>query len=104
MAKNNAKLKSKARKRSGARATAGSQNQPGAPVPRVRTRSAGSAGLTKKPGAAGSHGSETGAESKVRSTPRARRAPVSFPIVGVGASAGGLDAFKQLLEELPADT
>lgn len=26
------------------------------------------------------------------------------PIVGVGASAGGLDAFRQLLEALPADT
>jgi two-component system CheB/CheR fusion protein len=33
-------------------------------------------------------------------------APAShaFPIVGVGASAGGLDAFTQLLKELPADT
>jgi len=28
----------------------------------------------------------------------------SFPIVGVGASAGGLEAFTQLLEHLPADT
>jgi chemotaxis methyl-accepting protein methylase/signal transduction histidine kinase/chemotaxis response regulator CheB len=27
-----------------------------------------------------------------------------FPIVGVGASAGGLDAFTQLLKRLPADT
>lgn len=27
-----------------------------------------------------------------------------FPIVGVGASAGGLDAFTQLLKSLPADT
>jgi two-component system, chemotaxis family, CheB/CheR fusion protein len=27
-----------------------------------------------------------------------------FPIVGVGASAGGLDAFKQLLQALPDDT
>src|SRR4029078_3981447 len=37
-----------------------------------------------------------------------RRAPIpglaSFPIVGVGASAGGLDAFTQLLKHLPADT
>ncbi len=29
---------------------------------------------------------------------------VSFPVVGVGASAGGLDAFTQLLSALPADT
>ena len=27
-----------------------------------------------------------------------------FPIVGVGASAGGLEAFTQLLKQLPADT
>src|SRR5712692_6840 len=28
----------------------------------------------------------------------------TFPIVGIGASAGGLEAFSQLLKELPADT
>ena len=28
----------------------------------------------------------------------------SFPIVGVGASAGGLDAFRELLTNLPTDT
>jgi two-component system CheB/CheR fusion protein len=28
----------------------------------------------------------------------------AFPIVGVGASAGGLEAFRQLLRELPTDT
>jgi len=28
----------------------------------------------------------------------------TFPVVGVGASAGGLEAFSQLLRELPADT
>ncbi len=27
-----------------------------------------------------------------------------FPIVGIGASAGGLEAFRQLLQKLPADT
>ena len=30
--------------------------------------------------------------------------PGHFPIVGVGASAGGLEAFSQLLENLPLDT
>src|ERR1700704_3765117 len=30
--------------------------------------------------------------------------PAPFPIVGVGASAGGLEAFTQLLQALPADT
>jgi two-component system CheB/CheR fusion protein len=33
-----------------------------------------------------------------------RRPSNSFPIVGVGASAGGLEAFRQLLEHLPTDT
>src|SRR5215471_5739704 len=28
----------------------------------------------------------------------------TFPIVGIGASAGGLEAFRQLLEHLPTDT
>src|SRR5712671_4495829 len=28
----------------------------------------------------------------------------SFPVVGIGASAGGLEAFRQLLERLPVDT
>jgi two-component system CheB/CheR fusion protein len=27
-----------------------------------------------------------------------------FPVVGVGASAGGLDAFKQLLKAIPIDS
>src|ERR1700686_5280011 len=28
----------------------------------------------------------------------------AFPIVGIGASAGGLEAFRQMLEKLPTDT
>jgi len=32
------------------------------------------------------------------------KTPLSFPVVGVGASAGGLEAFTQLLQELPVDT
>jgi two-component system CheB/CheR fusion protein len=34
----------------------------------------------------------------------AESAPATFPIVGVGASAGGLEAFTQLLRHLPTDT
>ena len=33
-----------------------------------------------------------------------RRRGVGFPIVGVGASAGGLEAFTELLKHLPLDT
>src|SRR5437879_700769 len=32
------------------------------------------------------------------------RPPPKFPIVGIGASAGGLEAFTDLLKELPSDT
>ena len=28
----------------------------------------------------------------------------AFPVVGIGASAGGLEAFTELLRALPADT
>ena len=39
---------------------------------------------------------------------RIKKAPAvrndSFPVVGIGASAGGLEAFTQLLTHLPADT
>ena len=36
-------------------------------------------------------------------TPRRSQQPQPFPIVGIGASAGGLEAFTQLLKHLPAD-
>jgi two-component system CheB/CheR fusion protein len=40
----------------------------------------------------------------VRKKARARPDDGSFPIVGIGASAGGLEAFGRLLSRLPADT
>ncbi len=40
----------------------------------------------------------------VRRTVRQRAHASDFPIVGMGASAGGFEAFKQLLEKLPSDT
>ncbi len=47
-------------------------------------------------------------KKKRRSSSLVRRAGLQpndlFPIVGVGASAGGLEAFTQLLKNLPADT
>src|SRR5438477_10319841 len=36
--------------------------------------------------------------------PAPRHRGAAFPVVGVGASAGGLQAFKQLLERIPADS
>jgi two-component system CheB/CheR fusion protein len=38
-----------------------------------------------------------------RLTGRREAGSASFPIVGVGASAGGLDAFRQLMDHVPAD-
>src|SRR5690606_37497113 len=35
---------------------------------------------------------------------RASGDPNDFPVVGIGASAGGLDAFARLLRNLPANT
>lgn len=45
-------------------------------------------------------------ESLEQATPRAELSStqVRFPIVGIGASAGGLEAFTRLLEHLPATT
>jgi two-component system CheB/CheR fusion protein len=53
-----------------------------------------------------------GAANPDRRTPSRRRAGAEtgeeanrlFPVVGIGASAGGLEAFRKLLEALPADT
>src|SRR5579863_2281977 len=45
----------------------------------------------------------TGKEPGRKST-AVRAARSYFPIVGIGASAGGLDAFTRLLQHLPADT
>src|SRR5438093_6111869 len=39
-----------------------------------------------------------------RKTAPPGRVGALFPVVGIGASAGGLEAFSQLLRNLPADT
>src|SRR6185436_17979503 len=54
----------------------------------------------RSPRKAESHVGATAVPEK-RGTPRLS-AP--FPIVGIGASAGGLEAFRQLLGALPADS
>src|SRR3989442_383047 len=50
--------------------------------------------------------SATKAASQGARTPSkpAKLAPVQLPIVGIGASAGGLEAFTELLHNLPTDT
>ena len=46
-----------------------------------------------------------GHEVTVRSSSRQSRIKhKSFPIVGIGASAGGLEAFTQLIHHLPSDS
>jgi two-component system CheB/CheR fusion protein len=47
--------------------------------------------------------SDVGSTAAVEQQASPRR-PARFPIVGIGASAGGLEAFRQLLGALPADT
>ncbi|MEJ0047968.1 MAG: chemotaxis protein CheB, partial [Rhodospirillales bacterium] len=44
------------------------------------------------------------AEAHARPTRGAPPAPPDFPIVGIGASAGGLDAYRKLLDALPPAT
>jgi two-component system CheB/CheR fusion protein len=46
---------------------------------------------------------ERPATAKTAKRPETTPREPSFPIVGVGASAGGLEAFSQLLQELPPD-
>src|SRR5215475_12814165 len=49
-------------------------------------------------------GTESGARRKPKTPLIQSVPPQTFPIVGVGASAGGLEAFRQLLGHLPNDT
>jgi two-component system CheB/CheR fusion protein len=59
--------------------------RPGSAKPRVRERAAAPA-----------------APARVRARPKARPGSSTVPVVGVGASAGGLDAFTRMLRALPS--
>lgn len=48
-------------------------------------------------------GNKPASKDRARVT-RGPRAPTGFPVVGIGASAGGLEAFMVLLKHLPVDT
>ncbi len=41
---------------------------------------------------------------KITQSREPRKTKQDFPVVGIGASAGGLDAFKKLLKAIPADS
>src|SRR5712692_5218753 len=59
----------------------------------------------KDKSAARGKSSQRRVEESPASTEPSPKTPVpAFPIVGIGASAGGLEAFTQLLKHLPADT
>ena len=42
--------------------------------------------------------------SKNTSKPQIPKYPQNFPIVGLGASAGGFDAFKEFLQAIPENS
>ena len=85
-----------------------------------RATATADAGLRRVRHGEGALAEARGTEEQLMETGRCRRSPGAnevvgavgrrpasagdFPIVGVGASAGGLDAFKQLLAHLPADS
>ena len=53
----------------------------------------------KKKSKAARSGNDSGGNSRARTAPPPKRAP--FPIVGIGASAGGLEALEQFLSRVP---
>ncbi len=57
----------------------------------------------KKANPTGERGSAKSTRKTRKTATRVARA-VSFPIVGIGASAGGLEAFQQFFTSMPPDT
>src|SRR5262245_35789825 len=65
----------------------------------------------KKTGSKKGRGGETAtsrekdpAKAEKHQETKIERAPVEFPVVGIGASAGGLEALEELFDHMPADT
>ncbi len=94
--------KSKVRMLSGIRPKAGVPRRAAAHGPGSGSQWPASAERLQKPGDKLPLSRQSGRDSKVRSGTRWVRA--RFPIVGIGASAGGLEAFTRLLQHLPGDT
>src|SRR5437867_3459889 len=99
-----AQSESKVQKQSGTRLKASSLNRPPALSPGSEPQNPTAAGRTRKPGDKPPPRTQSGRESKIRSDRASGRAAVRFPIVGIGASAGGLEACTHLLQHLPLDT
>ena len=61
---------------------------------------------TRNPRGERPRGSDTAPRPRRRAavTPPQQTAMGTFPVVGIGASAGGLEAFRKLLTALPIDT
>src|SRR5713101_1351571 len=66
--------------------------------------SRGKESLRKQKSAARAKSSQPVEKSPASTEPSPETSTPAFPVVGIGASAGGLEAFTHLLEHLPADT
>jgi len=99
-----AQSKSKVMNLPGTQAKASSKNRPAALSPGSEPRSSTSTGRTQKPGNIVPRHTQSGRESKVLTVRGPGRVAIRFPIVGIGASAGGLEACTLLLQHLPPDT
>src|SRR5438067_9172684 len=97
-------FKSKVKKLSGAQPKASFQNRPATSGPAPEPRRSATAGRKQKPGDKPPSSRQSRRDSKGRSVKSFGQTAVRFPIVGIGASAGGLEACTHLLHHLPLDT
>ncbi|MEY6432927.1 chemotaxis protein CheB [Thioalkalicoccus limnaeus] len=82
------------------------EQRPANPDPGTTVMAADSQGAAPPPAGADTKDPGRQGPSDATTEPdrtRAEIGPASFPIVGIGASAGGLDAFRRLLKRLPVD-
>src|SRR5438034_31059 len=98
-----AQSKSKLEKQSGTQPKTVFSKRAAATGPGSEPQRAATAGRTQEPGVKPPPVSQPGPDPKVHPAPSGRAA-VRFPIVGIGASAGGLEACTHLLHHLPPDT
>jgi len=58
----------------------------------------------RKTNSKGEGQSETSAENRSKTGPRKANDRITFPVVGIGASAGGLEAFEKFFTNMPPDS